>query len=66
LPHPGQVYTSFYPSLSRPPRDKGINLPSFPPSPDPALGGTHWDDDDIHQYHTTQLKHDIPNINLIV
>ena len=28
------------------PRDKGIGLSSFPPSPDPTLGGTHWNDDD--------------------
>ena len=27
-------------------RDEGIGMPSFPPSPDLALGGTHWDDDD--------------------
>ena len=31
---------------SRPPRNEGIGPSSFPPSAEPTLGGTHWDDND--------------------
>ena len=44
---------------SRPPRDGGIGLPSFPPSADSVLGGTDWDDGDNDDDDDEYSMHDL-------
>ena len=45
----------------RPPRDESIGLSSFPPSPDPVLGRTHWDDDDDNAVLVMPLNYILMN-----